>query len=203
MALIPEGGQWRAVITTGQALPVPPEGATVSLSPFNRLTERVTLVDGRPVRVDLAARDAAEVTPFLALHARGVLGGRQLERSTVVKAEIDGGPADRLEEILARQIDSPEKFLRLLLLLLGMGVVNTAALAQPGGPAGWWADGGNAGIFELLVRGLAANSAAMDRLDDLTRRLSARPDAANVLPPGWTDLWPVFAEARRIAGGMS
>jgi hypothetical protein len=200
MAVTPEGDQWRAVITTNRALPAPPEGTTVSLSPFNRLTEHVPLVGGRPVRVELAARDAVEVTPFLALQARGVTRARQVERSTVVKAEIDGGPVDRLEEILARQIDSPEKFLRLLLLLLlGIDDPSIAAVAQPGGLAGPWADAGNTGIFELLVRGLAAQPAAMDRLDDLTRRISARPDADHVLPSGWTDLWPVFAEARKLA----
>jgi hypothetical protein len=75
----------------------------------------------------------------------------------------------------------------------------TSAL-QPTGLAGSWADGAAVGIFELLVRGLAADPAAIDRLDDVTRRLSARPDGADVLPTGWAGLWPVFVEARRLSG---
>ena len=202
MSVLPQGDRWCGAITTDRALPVLPEGVTLSLSPFNRIAERLPLPGGRPVRVELAPREAVELTPFLVLLARGVFGKRQIERSTVVKAEMQGGPADRLDEILARQIDTPEKFLRLLLLLLGLGDTNVVTSAlQPRGLAGTWADGAAVGIFELLVRGLAAYPAAIDRLDDVTRRLSARPDGTDVLPVGWADLWPVFIEARRLAGG--
>ena len=202
MSVMPQGDRWGGAITTDRALPVLPDGVTLNVSPFNRLAERLPLVGGSHVLVELAPREAVELTPFLVLLARGALGTRQIERSTVVKAEMEGGPADRLDEILARQIDSPEKFLRFLLLLLGLGDANVVTSAlRPTGHAGMWADGAAVGIFELLVRGLAADPGAIDRLDDVTRRLSARPDGADILPAGWADLWPIFIEARRLAGG--
>ncbi len=45
--------------------------------------------------------------------------GRQ-RAATVVRAELVDDPAGRLDEVLARQVDTPEKFLRFLALLLGL-----------------------------------------------------------------------------------
>ena len=42
-------------------------------------------------------------------------------RSTVVLASLSGDPHGRHDELLARQIDTPEKFLRLLALMLSLG----------------------------------------------------------------------------------
>jgi hypothetical protein len=197
-------GKWAGDITTDRPLPMPPSETTVSLSPFNRPAERLAIVAGRAVQVQLAPRDSADLTPFLVLSIRGDVKGTSVERSTVVTAEIQGDPADRLEEILARQIDSPEKFLRLLLLLLGLAdAAQMAQLLTSTGHGGRWRDGMTSGVFELLVRGLAADAAAFDRLDDIVRRLTARQDGASVLPPGWGALWPTFVKARRLTGRSS
>jgi hypothetical protein len=183
---------------------MPPSETSVSLSPFNRPAERLAIVAGRAVQVQIAPRDSADLTPFLLLAIRGDVKGTSVERSTVVAAEMRGGPADRLEEILARQIDSPEKFLRLLLVLLGLGdAARMAQLFQAPGQGGRWLDGMTSGIFEVLVRGLAADAAAFDRLDDIVRRLTAREDGASILPAGWDALWPTFVKARRLIGRSS
>jgi hypothetical protein len=203
LTVTPDDDQWRGVATTDRALPVPPHEASVSLFPFNRPAEHVALAGGSPVRVEMAPRDAADLTPFLVLAILASVKGKEVGRSTVVTAEMRGAPADRLDEILARQIDSPEKFLRFLLLLLGVGDARMTVQALPTGLGGKWMDGSTIGIFELLVRGLGADPAAIDRLDDLARRLSAREDGASILPPGWAALWPTFVKARKLVGGSS
>jgi hypothetical protein len=203
LTVTPENDQWRGVITTDRPLPVPPQGASVSVSPFNRPAEHSPLAAGTPVHAQMASRDVTELTPFLVLTIRASVKGKEVERSTVVAAEMRGAPADRLDEILARQIDSPEKFLRFLLLLLGLGDARVAPQTLPASLGGKWMDGSTIGIFELLVRGLAADPAAIDRLDDLARRLSEREDGASILPPGWAALWPTFVKARKLIGGSA
>jgi hypothetical protein len=203
VTVTPDGDQWRGVIATDEAIPHPPTGASVSLSCYNRPAELVVLAGGSPVHAPLAPREAADLTPFLVLTIQARVKGRQVERSTVVTAQMVGAPADRLDEILARQIDSPEKFLRFLLLLLGLRDASMAAQGLPAGLGGKWMDGSAVGVFELLVRGLAADPSAIDRLDDLVRRLTAREDGEVVLPAGWTALWPTFVKARRLVGGSS
>jgi hypothetical protein len=47
--------------------------------------------------------------------------GVVVEKQIVVCATLVGDPSQRLDEILVRQIDTPEKFLRLINLLLGLG----------------------------------------------------------------------------------
>lgn len=197
-------GKWAGTITTDRPLPKPPSETSVSLSPFNRPAEHLAILAGRAVRVQIAPRDAADLTPFLVLAIRGDVKGKSVQRSTVVAAEMRGGPTDRLEEILARQIDSPEKFLRLLLLLLGLGdAARMTQLLKSTGQGGRWLDWTTAGIFELLVRGLAADGAAFDTLDDIVHRLTAREDGASILPVGWGGLWPTFVKARRLIGRSS
>lgn len=57
----------------------------------------------------------ADISPFVTVHidaSHGVSG------STVLVAELEGDPFDRLDHVMARQIDTPEKLMRLIRLLL-------------------------------------------------------------------------------------
>jgi hypothetical protein len=123
-----------------------------------------------------------------------------VQRTVVVCAELIGGPSDRLDEILVRQIDTPEKFLRFLLLLLGLGEFSRpeSATDAAGIFAGHWAQADHLGIFELLVRALAIDPTAIDRLDEIVRRLSAHMGGPDVLPLGWPQLWATVVQARKL-----
>jgi hypothetical protein len=192
--------EWGATITTQAPIPAAPAGATVELATYNRPIDRHQLHSGTPARVDLAARAAVELTPFLLLSASNRVGGRLIERSAVVQAQLVGGPTDRLEEILTRQIDTPEKFLRLLLLLLGLGTtpIPAAHPTHTATEASGWAQGASVGVFELLVRALAVNPAAIDRLAGIVERLSGHDQGQQVLPPGWAEVWATVAAARQL-----
>jgi len=194
-----DDGRWRATITTDKAIPEPPVGVIVNIAPFNRLTEKTVVAGGKPVRVELPIRDGADLTPFLILRAQITVDKHAVERTAVVCAELIGGPSDRLDEILVRQIDTPEKFLRFLLLLLGLGELSLPTATDSAGTvAGNWGQADRLGIFELLVRALAIDPTAIDRLDEIVRRLSAHKGGTDVLPLGWSQLWATVIQARKL-----
>ena len=63
-----------------------------------------------PVDVTFPGLEMVDVTPFLVVR---VTDARGESRATVVLATLTGDPPGRHDELLARQIDTPEKFLRL------------------------------------------------------------------------------------------
>jgi hypothetical protein len=135
-------------------------------------------------RAEFSGLPLTDVTPFVVLRIRD---GRGEERTTVVRAELVGDLPDRRDAVLARQIDSPQKFLQFLLLLLSLGGADAGRflLGAAGGAGEWTGDGG--GVFESLVTALGARSGALDDLGRLIERL--RADNPAVLPPGFDELW--------------
>ena len=151
------------------------------------------------MHVELATREGADLTPFLVLKAQVTAAKQAVQRTAVVCAELVGGPSDRLDEILVRQIDTPEKFLRFLLLLLGLGDFSLPeAATDAAGIFGNWGPADRVGIFELIVRALAVDPTAIDRLDEIVRRLSSHKGGPDVLPLGWPQLWATVIEARGL-----
>ena len=183
---------------TAEKLPSIPESVSVTIAPYNHATETYELHSVEPVEIELPPREIAGVTAFLQLTARQIDGGVAVERSTLVCSRLDGAPDDRRDEILARQIDSPEKFMRLLSLLMGF-----ASGSVPGngdGTAGWgrsWSTGPGQGVLELLARALSENPKSIDHLAKIVEHLRGSSRGTAVLPAGWDDVWLPALEARR------
>lgn len=137
-----------------------------------------------------------DITPFLALRVESPVG---LRASTVVVAELINPPADRLDVVLARQIDTPEKFLRFLFFLLSLG--SPAALAGLAtGPAHTGSGGnpfgiGGSGVLEMVLGALASRPAALADLDALISRLASTDGGQSSLPVGFLQFWAVVREA--------
>ena len=197
MAAVKQPDGWAARVRTDALLPQVTEGTRVTLAPHNRPAEASPLTPGEPVDLELPPREAADLTPFLQLKASRMVEGQLLERSAVVCAQLVGGPEDRFQEILARQINTPEKFLRLLALLLGMGTASGGALAATGGAVAPWSAGAGMGVLELLARALSERPESLDHLASIVERLRQSPSGRTVLPPGWDDVWIPALEARR------
>lgn len=152
---------------------------------------------GEQIDVTFARVATADITPFLVVRvttASGLAGG------TVLVAALVGDPADRLDVVLARQIDTPEKFLRFLYLLLSLGdPALLAALASGDGSGSGGFNpltGGGPGVLELVLRALAESPSAIDDLDRLIRRLQATDAGRGALPDGLDALWETVKEAR-------
>ena len=189
---------WLPRITADSKLPPIPESVRVTIAPYNHATETHELHSVEPVEIELPPREIADVTAFLQLTARQTDEGVVVERSTVVCSRLDGAPDDRRDEILARQIDSPEKFMRLLSLLMGF-----ASGSVPGngdGTGGWgrsWSTGPGQGVLELLARALSENPKSIDHLARIVEHLRGSSRGTAVLPAGWDDVWLPALEARR------
>ena len=86
-------------------------------------------------------------------------------------------PPGRFDEILARQLDTPEKFLQFLAQLLGLDGAAIFGLGSAGEAGGFGEFGiSPTGIFELMVRALADKPGALDTLADLIPRLAGNPE---------------------------
>lgn len=181
---------YRLLVSTTEALPVPPGmHATVGL-----LTRRG---ESRPVPPEQAldcrfgGLTLVELTPFLVLRVSSDHGQ---QRSTMVRARMVGDPDGRLDEILADQIATPDRFLRFLLLLLGLAGGNISLGAAGAGGDGNW-NGVGSGLFELLARALSDRPEALDDLRRLVHRLLGTERGRAVLPEGFEELWSAVQTA--------
>jgi len=146
-----------------------------------------------PVDVTFPGIEMAYVTPFLVVR---VTDARGESRATVVLAALTGDPPGRHDELLARQIDTPEKFLRFLALMLSLGDASgIAAFAGDGaGSAGWKV--GQLGVFETLVRALGTAPSVLADIAPLVERLQRSEKGRLVLPEGFAELWDLVWAAR-------
>jgi hypothetical protein len=183
-------------LTSEQPLPNPPDGVRLTAELLTRRGEAAELPAAGTVDVQFGDLELAQVTPFVILTAADTDG--RLEARTVVRAQLLGDPAGRLDEIIARQVDTPEKFLRFLALLLGGDFANAfgPAGAAAGGGERWTAFVGP-GIFELLLTALADRPAQLDDLGRLVERLEATEHGQVLLPDGFTELWKTVEQAHQ------
>ncbi|AEB44260.1 phospholipase D family protein [Micromonospora maris] len=177
-------------LTSQEDLPDLP-GVRLTAQVHTRRGEAVPLVAGQPAAAVFAGLALADLTPFIVITAEDTTGREQ----TVVLATLIGDPAHRLDHVLAQQIDTPEKFLRFLLLILGLGTEAAAAVGGGTGGSGAWRAGG-AGILELLLNALADRPDQLDDLARLVTRIEASGDSGRLLPAGFPALWRVITAAR-------
>lgn len=144
----------------------------------------------------------ADVTPFLVLTLEDPVA--KLVKSTVIQGSLRTDPAGRIEEIIARQLDDPEKLRQFLLLFL------TPEDAPPGSGmgAGWFAGasfgaGSGAGLYEALVGALSGADAPMMFAElevVMNRLLELRADDPEVQQ--LHALWTAAVESLREEGAI-
>jgi alkylhydroperoxidase/carboxymuconolactone decarboxylase family protein YurZ len=153
-----------------------------------------------PVDIAFPGIAMVDVTPFLVLR---VTDARGESRATVVLAALTGDPPGRHDELLARQIDTPEKFLRLLALMLSLGSAGSLAELTGSSAGSGWRDAGQLGVFETLVRALGAAPAVLADIAPLVERLQRSEKGRQVLPEGFAELWDLVWRARAELAGTS
>lgn len=174
-----------------------PEGYRLSVEMYTQPGHAAQIIDSGVIDVEFGPMPLAEVTPFLTAWVRtdeGLTGG------TVLMAHLQGDPPERLDEILARQLDTPEKFLQFLAQLLGIEYValtGTDASGSGSKSGSGWA--GSPAVFELLVRSLVDKPRALDTLAGLIPQLAGgdKEPGTSSLPEGFTDLWAAVDGARQ------
>lgn len=179
---------YQAVLTTESPVPVP-EGhrATAELLTLPGIAH--DLSGGRSAMVAFAGMPLPDITPFVVLRLTGPTG---LRSGTVVRSVLIDDPPGRFDEVLARQIDTPDKFLRFLALLLGLTDPSTFMTNLAGEQGALGANIGpvaEVGVLELVLRALADHPESLRDLDRAVQRLRATEAGRAVLPPGFERLW--------------
>lgn len=143
---------------------------------------------------------AEDLTPFVVLELTAGSVASPVRATCVVMATLSGGPEDRIDRLIAKQVGSPEAFLRFLMLLLQLGkgdLFDPGSILPGQSPSTFGAFGiGSAGVLESLVTALADQPQSIDEIDRLVTRLSATAEGKNHLPPGWDAMWSQVLIAR-------
>lgn len=194
------GDRWRMKVRGRAPIDLPPE-TKLTVRPLT--VEGTAIVQaGSTVDATFDAMELADVTPFVVLELTATSDAVTVARSTVVRAALEGDPPGRFDEVIARQVNTPEKFLRFLALILGFGGF-AATAAEPGsGDSTAWSFGrlGATGVFELVVRAVADRPEAIDDLARLVERLEATEQGRAILPDGFSELWTAVLRARQQLG---
>lgn len=179
-----EEGTYRLEVT-GPTVTIEPTWE-LSLAPLSSPNIGCSVLGGEPIEVTFAKLALADVGPFLVVR----ISVGEIERSTVIRAFLLDDPPDRLDAILARQVDTPEKLMRFLMLVLGLGAFDLEAIAPPGtGGDGWTFGGSGSGLFELVVRAVAERPEALLQVDRLLTRMEQTAQGRALLPDGLPQLW--------------
>ncbi|KOX07672.1 hypothetical protein ADK66_18960 [Micromonospora sp. NRRL B-16802] len=187
---MPEADSYRLRVTSQDTVPNVP-GVRITAQLHTRRGEAIVLASGQPVDAEFAGLALVDITPFVIVSAEDSSGREQ----AVIVATLVGDPVHRLDHVIAQQIDTPEKFLRFLLLMLGLGTDAAMLVSGDAGGAGAWRSSGT-GIFELLLNALVDRPQQLDDLARLVSRLEASGDGSRLLPPGFSELWQVVTQAR-------
>lgn len=134
----------------------------------------------------------ASITPLFVVSTTAGKGAARTTVAAVLTAELRGDPEHRRRDALADALRTQSDVLRYLAFLLG-----DAALAGGAGTHGTsWVFGDGPGgsrqdvvLFEPLVRALAEGGSALSRVASLHDELKKLPNADELVPQGWDELW--------------
>ena len=198
--LTAENDLWTMSVNSSENLPKFSEqlkDASISVATVFSKNEIHPMEAGKKTKLNFRSRSLHDVTPFLV--ATVSTADKQNEASAVIRAELIGAPASRSRDVLVRLIDTPEKFLRFLQLVLAItdggftgfeiGVDEEFGF---GGSRRWLEQC----LFETLLNALANDASAFERLGPIVERIVELGDSNGVLPPGWSAVWGQFQQAR-------
>ena len=104
---------------------------------------------------------------------------------------------DRLDHVLTGQVDTAEKFLRWLLMLLAEdpGAGFLVPLDETVRAALGSMQAQQRGLFEAMVTSLAEHPEQLHLIERFVSKVLSSPDNRQVLPDGFVELWQVVRTA--------
>jgi hypothetical protein len=193
----PEGEQYTIKLTSSGALPSL-DGVRMSAELMTRRGEASPLQPGQPIDALFTRLALVDITPFVVITAQDRNDGQE---RAIVLVDLVGDPVGRLDQILAQQVDTAEKFLRFLMLLLGLGDASSPSDLDIVGGRGAWITRNGAGILELLLNALADRPEQVDDLARLMERIESTDRGRDLLPQGFAELWRAVDEVRQDLAG--
>lgn len=127
--------------------------------------------------------------------------------AAVLTAELRGDPEHRRRDALADVLRTQADVLRYLAFLLGDATLAAGVTAD--GAGSWLFGDRPAGtrhdivLFEPLVRALAEGGPALARVKSLHDELAKLPNADELIPDGWDELWAAVWSAHLQRTGVA
>jgi hypothetical protein len=149
----------------------------------------------------------ASITPLFVVSTTAGAGSERSTVTAVLTAELRGDPEQRRRDALADILRTQGDVLRYLAFLLGDPALLTGTGAAGGGS--WLFGDGPVGtrhdivLFEPLVRALADGGSALARIASLHDELAKLPNADELVPEGWDELWSAVWSAHLSHSGGS
>jgi hypothetical protein len=146
------------------------------------------------------------LTSFFAFKVTAASEKASVSQTFTINVPLEGAPPDRQERILRTLLDSREKVLRLILLLLAEGgqdqheaLIAAQRMLGSGGDGDARNGSGPASfpLFEALVRTLERDPTKLDQIARLLADLHSTPEGSRLVPEGLDDVWQQMMEARR------
>lgn len=144
------------------------------------------------------------LTPYVVLSAH-LSEPVALTRSAVLVGHLYGAPENRREHVLADLLNSADKFLHYLMLLLATGAGDDEAWAAAAdvfnadphaqSQQGHGSGGADLPILETLLRASALNPGVLDDIERLVSDLRKAGVGEEIIPPDFDRLWRTLREA--------
>lgn len=149
----------------------------------------------------------ATITPFYVVSTAAGTGSSRCTIACVLTADLLGDPPERRRDALGDILRNQADVLRYLAFLLGDPTLISGAAADGG--EGWMFGDLPSGsrqdivLFEPLIRAMAQGSSALTRVRALYDDLILLPNAAELLPEGWDELWQAVWTAHTARQGAN
>jgi hypothetical protein len=149
---------------------------------------------------------AAALTGFLACSMAASEKGITRETRFVLNLPVEGLPLDRLDKLLASQIQDRSRLMRLMLLLLqqeaGAADFAESFLANEGKYADASRAAGTSPLFELLVRATVDGKQRIADIGRLLDDLARTEEGRKLVPPELTELWIEMSKLQKEEDGQ-
>ena len=196
--IVPEtGGDFRAVLTV-PSLEIP-DGIKCHAWPVMLPQGRAQPIDShtKTTTINFNRISIFAVTPFWVFQLRGKLKKAEQTVSFVLRLPVKGMPEGRTAAIMSSMINSPDRFLRYLALLLSddpaaPGVDILRRKRGGGKNNGSGASWNTTIVLESLIYAYSRNPKRLERIEALLTDLKQGATEASVIPPEFEDVWQAF-----------
>lgn len=143
------------------------------------------------------------VTPFWVFRLRGKVGKAEQTVEFVLRLPLEGVPEGRMAAIMSSMINSSDRFLRYLALLLSDDPMAPGADIMTRGRLGGSGANGDepswntTAVLENLIRAYSRNPHRLERIEALLTDLKQGMTATSVIPPEFEDIWQAFRQKKK------
>lgn len=196
-----DGGNFRAALTVpGLGIP---DGVECHAWPVMLSQGRAQEIkDWRKMAtISFSGLSIFAITPFWAFRLRGKVGKAEQSVEFVLRLPLKGMPEGRTAAIMCSMINSSERFLRYLALLLSDDPMAPAGTllrrGMPGGGGAAEPSWSTTVVLENLVRAYSRNPKQLERIDALLKDLKQGTTQASVIPPEFEEIWQAFRQKKK------